>query len=54
VTVDGSLSAQFEHTVLVTEGGVEVLTLGTHEALQIEPPSEQPGAGLLAGSSGWF
>jgi methionyl aminopeptidase len=26
VTVDGSLSAQFEHTVLVTEEGVEVLT----------------------------
>jgi len=25
-TVDGSLSAQFEHTVLVTRGGVEVLT----------------------------
>ena len=26
VTRDGSLSAQFEHTVLVTETGVEVLT----------------------------
>lgn len=26
VTVDGSLSAQFEHTLLVTETGVEVLT----------------------------
>ncbi len=26
-TLDGSLSAQFEHTVLVTDGGVEVLTL---------------------------
>ena len=39
VTVDGSLSAQFEHTVLVTEVGVEVLTLGAGEALQIEPPS---------------
>jgi methionyl aminopeptidase len=26
VTSDGSLSAQFEHTVLVTETGVEVLT----------------------------
>jgi methionyl aminopeptidase len=25
-TVDGSLSAQYEHTVLVTETGVEVLT----------------------------
>jgi methionyl aminopeptidase len=27
VTADGSLSAQFEHTVLVTETGAEVLTL---------------------------
>lgn len=26
VTADGSLSAQFEHTVLVTEDGVEILT----------------------------
>jgi methionyl aminopeptidase len=26
VTADGSLSAQFEHTVLVTTGGYEVLT----------------------------
>jgi methionyl aminopeptidase len=34
VTVDGSLSAQFEHTVLVTETGVDVLTLGKDE----QPP----------------
>jgi methionyl aminopeptidase len=27
VTEDGSLSAQFEHTVLVTRGGCEILTL---------------------------
>jgi methionyl aminopeptidase len=26
-TLDGSLSAQFEHTVLVTEQGCEILTL---------------------------
>jgi hypothetical protein len=26
VTADGSLSAQFEHTLLVTPGGCEVLT----------------------------
>ena len=31
VTADGTLSAQFEHTVLVTEDGVEVLTLGKDE-----------------------
>jgi methionyl aminopeptidase len=52
VTVDGSLSAQFEHTVLVTDTGVEVLTLGAGEPLQIEPRSpEQEGALLLAGGS---
>jgi methionyl aminopeptidase len=26
LTKDGSLAAQFEHTVLITESGVEVLT----------------------------
>lgn len=26
VTEDGSLSAQFEHTILVTEDGAEILT----------------------------
>lgn len=31
VTVDGTLSAQFEHTVVVTEDGVEVMTLGKDE-----------------------
>jgi methionyl aminopeptidase len=53
VTIDGSLSAQFEHTVLVTESGVEVLTLGTGEALQIEPPAPaRQSTPLLTGSSG--
>jgi methionyl aminopeptidase len=53
VTVDGSLSAQFEHTVLVTENGVEVLTLGAAEALQLEAPAAPPQRDmLLAGSSG--
>ena len=28
VTADGKLTAQFEHTVLVTDTGVEVLTAG--------------------------
>jgi methionyl aminopeptidase len=27
VTKDGKLSAQFEHTIAVTENGVEILTL---------------------------
>jgi methionyl aminopeptidase len=33
VTVDGTLSAQFEHTCLVTDDGVEVMTLGKDEAV---------------------
>jgi methionyl aminopeptidase len=32
VTLDGTLSAQWEHTCLVTEDGVEVLTLAADEA----------------------
>jgi methionyl aminopeptidase len=31
VTKDHSLSAQFEHTVAVTESGVEILTLSASE-----------------------
>ena len=55
VTVDGSLSAQFEHTVLVTEAGVEVLTLGANEALQIEPLVDTGTNLLLAGGArGWL
>ena len=34
VTKDRSLSAQWEHTVLITESGYEVLTLGAKERLQ--------------------
>jgi methionyl aminopeptidase len=34
VTKDQSLSAQWEHTVLVTESGYEVLTLGRAAAAQ--------------------
>jgi methionyl aminopeptidase len=34
VTRDGKLSAQWEHTVLVTAGGCEVLTLRGEEALR--------------------
>jgi len=44
VTVDGKRSAQFEHTILVTEAGVEVLTarLDTSPPLWWEKP---PGEG---------
>jgi methionyl aminopeptidase len=38
VTVDGKLSAQFEHTLLVTESGVEVLTLGANEVASFAAP----------------
>jgi methionyl aminopeptidase len=37
VTADGSLSAQFEHTVLVTLTGVEVLTTRTNRLVNSEP-----------------
>jgi methionyl aminopeptidase len=33
VTVDGSRSAQFEHTVLVTDRGVEILTVADRTAI---------------------
>lgn len=37
VTKDHSLSAQWEHTILVTPTGFEILTLGPGEALDIVP-----------------
>jgi methionyl aminopeptidase len=56
VTVDGSLSAQFEHTVVVTETGVEVLTLGATERPCLEPLDAPPASGglLWANSGGRF
>ncbi len=42
VTGDGRLSAQFEHTVAVTERGVEVLTLGGRQAGQGPRTSRDP------------
>lgn len=36
VTVDRALSAQFEHTVFVSERGVEVLTAGRNELARLE------------------
>src|SRR5512133_1210169 len=39
VTVDGSLSAQFEHTVLVTLTGVEILTARTKPLVNSEIPA---------------
>jgi methionyl aminopeptidase len=48
VTADGSLSAQFEHTVLVTETGVEVLTLGASERARLAG-ERRPAPSLPAG-----
>lgn len=45
VTKDHSLSAQWEHTVLVTETGVEVLTLGAMS----RRPASTAAAALMAG-----
>jgi len=39
ITVDRSLSAQFEHTVVVTETGVEVLTLADGQTIDLTPPA---------------
>jgi methionyl aminopeptidase len=38
VTADGALSAQFEHTILVTDSGAEVVTLGTCETSALRAP----------------
>ena len=35
ITRDHSLSAQWEHTVLVTDTGVDVLTLGSNERVPV-------------------
>ena len=45
VTKDHSLSAQWEHTVLVTESGVEVLTLGAQGRTASRPQASAAGAG---------
>ncbi len=52
VTADGSLSAQFEHTVMVTEYGVEVLTVGANEALQLKLPGSEVAIGAAVRLSG--
>ena len=36
VTVDGQRSAQFEHTILITEDGCEVLTRPTEDSPKLE------------------
>ncbi len=41
VTKDRSLSAQWEHTILVTETGHEILTLRSEEAKQLEHRNSQ-------------
>ena len=45
VTKDHSLSAQWEHTVLVTPSGVDVLTLGNKSRLRGSPAANAVGAG---------
>lgn len=47
VTKDHSLSAQWEHTVLVTATGVEVLTLGAKSRLRGPTAGEAPSAAAL-------
>jgi methionyl aminopeptidase len=52
-TADGKLSAQFEHTILMTEQGPEVLTLTRHgprkgHRFTNRAPAERPGIAALA------
>jgi methionyl aminopeptidase len=44
VTKDHSLSAQWEHTILVTDAGHDVLTLGHAERRKANPPISTAGA----------
>ena len=50
VTVDGSLSAQFEHTVTVTERGVEVLTASEAESERMAVAARDRSADQIAAS----
>ncbi|EMC94305.1 hypothetical protein BAUCODRAFT_35491 [Baudoinia panamericana UAMH 10762] len=54
VTVDGSRTAQFEHTLLVTETGVEILTARLEDSPggPVEMPKEVNGAAEANGLSG--
>ena len=51
VTADGSWSAQFEHTLLIVPGGVEVLTLAEGTP-PVEGFASAPAAGAGAGGKG--
>ena len=48
VTADGSLTAQFEHSLLVTPSGVEVLTLLPDEPLELPLRDEPPRAPIAS------
>jgi methionyl aminopeptidase len=50
VTADGALSAQFEHTVLVTKSGYELLTLLPNEQGLRDDSSDSPGSGSRTGN----
>ena len=51
VTKDRSLSAQWEHTVHVTETGVEVLTLAEGRPLELARPEDAPARAEPLGAS---
>ena len=51
ITKDHSLSAQWEHTVLVTETGVDVLTLGAAGAAALRSPQHHGCRGDRAAAS---
>jgi hypothetical protein len=51
VTADGSLAAQFEHTVLITEGGAEVLTVAGDGGDDDDGRDGDEGSGINSSSS---
>lgn len=44
VTADGQRSAQFEHTILITEDGCEILTARTADSPALEFMEQKPTA----------
>ena len=51
VTKDRALSAQWEHTILITEDGHEILTLRDEERQELEPPEDNE-TGLAGAETG--
>lgn len=51
VTADGSLSAHYENTVVITDGAPEILTLTSEEKRQMEAAADGDSSGKVQGRS---